>query len=273
MGKCLSRSDITRDEELISTIISNCHFTKINNKNYLINSYNNLLDKYDYENIIEDKTDLYMSNKSKNEKFINSLIYSNDSNENNKSEYYEVQYRYLSYIFTFFETKILKVIGVFIILNGYSAIQKDKVEMLITHILQFYGKDKENIKEFLLDNIYLNTICISKSLIEKLDAFSFYETKSYIEKQINILLDYQFEKYKLTSIDALIIDEKQVKKEKKTKKSEKSESLKKKESLNSNLKMGKIYDEDKEKILRNFIYDNFDMFKGNEIRLFLNNNS
>ena len=257
-GKCCERPEQIKDEEYITSMISNLALTKL--KAELL--YNSLLDNFDNCSI-EQNID----------KFINNLVGNGEDNE-----YYEEQYKYFSHLFTF-KNKIVKTIGLIIIFNSCFDNIIDRQQLLISHVIQFYGKEQQDIKEFIQDLIYINTIAFLSALKEKIDISSYYENMIWSSSNRLKQEESLFQKYKNISKEAHDLDPidiipkamSKTKKDKKEKKKNLNSSFASTKSNSSTNNISKIFEEDKEMIIKKFIIDSFISFQGKEIRKSLTN--
>lgn len=262
MGKCCVRPEDSRDEEMISLILSTMAMSRYSGEALL----NELLEEFDCQSVSGNE-------KSKINSFINKLIYASQVQEN---EFCEEQTNYLQCFFIDRE-RIIKTLGVFVIFNSFFESNKDRQSLLIAHLLQNYGKTDEGLLEFLGDIIEMNTSFILKSFKTKLENLKYYESALWSESNVERLKaqffsDYRSLKLTTNEIEPYDVIPKTIKssrskskpKEKSSKKNDQSFTSNK--SSTSNPGKRKCFEEDKENLIKKYLLDNYSRLEGRGLR-------
>lgn len=263
MGNCCGKIELNKNEDYINYVFSTLEI----NKQRADIMYNNLLKNFDN---INSKNSSILNNNAKDE-FINLIIAGNKSKLID-IDFYEEIHRYFNKFFLKDSRNTLKLLGTFIIFNGYFESIKETKNLLIAHILHFYGKEATDLKKFIEDIININTSFILESFDTRLNNFEYYNTIVWNDLNKEKLKNNLFNNYYIYKNNAHNIEPFDI--IPKTIKITKKKTLKNKKKYNESFNSvgsetstsGKTFEEDKELILKKFVIEMFDSLKGSEIR-------
>ena len=282
----------------------NKKFDDLNYEIEQLNIKNNLSDdSLDYNKPNFESTDdsamnvssVFQNHNDKN-LYINKLLNAKEKNHGG-NDYFEFHFKYLSYLIDQPADKFTRQFGIFIIQNSKFPSDKVKINFLLSHICEFYGKEDNDFLELLKDVVEINTSVVLKSfesLFENSDIISEYENTLWSSKNKIKLIESLFALYKNFSKDLNFHDstisipqgiENNNDKSILSSEWKKSKSKGKKLSLDIDIiktinikennkkvdvkNLKKRFDEDKELAIRSFLVQHYEVLNGSKIRNFL----